>query len=183
MKTPKSALRAPFLARVFPAARFVYLFRDPRPVLASMLEAWQSGRFRTYPNLPGWTGLPWSLLLVPGWRGLVGLPLPRVVATQWSTTTRILLDDLERLPATSWAVAHCDALVSRPDAEIRRLCRVCGLDWDLTLPSALPLSRYTVTAPDPAKWQRCAAEIGAAWPVIAEQADRAAQLATRAARS
>ncbi len=69
-KTPKNALRVPFLARVFPEARFIYLHRDPRPVLASMMEAWGSGRFRTYPNLPGWTGLPWSLLLVPGWRDL-----------------------------------------------------------------------------------------------------------------
>ena len=74
-KTPKNALRVPFLARVFPEARFIYLHRDPRPVLASMMEAWQSGRFRTYPNLPGWTGLPWSLLLVPGWRDLLGRPL------------------------------------------------------------------------------------------------------------
>jgi hypothetical protein len=47
-KTPKNALRVPFLARVFPEARFIYLHRDPQPVLASMMEAWGSGRFRTY---------------------------------------------------------------------------------------------------------------------------------------
>ena len=35
-KTPKNALRVPFLARVFPEARFIYLHRDPRLVLASM---------------------------------------------------------------------------------------------------------------------------------------------------
>lgn len=51
-KTPKNALRVPFLATVFPEARFLYLHRDPRQVLSSMMEAWLSGRFRTYPNLP-----------------------------------------------------------------------------------------------------------------------------------
>jgi len=169
----------PFLARVFPEARFIYLHRDPRPVLASMIEAWQSGRFRTYPNLPDWTGLPWSLLLVPGWRDLVGQSLQQIVAAQWNVTTQILLDDLERLPAGSWSVANYDALVSDPNAEIRRLCAANGLGWDLVLPQSLPLSSYTVSTPDPAKWQRFAAEIDAVLPLIAAQAGRAERIAAR----
>jgi len=95
-KTPKNSLRVPFLASIFPEARFIYLHRDPREVLASMMEAWTSGRFRTYPRLPGWTGLPWSLVLVPGWRNLIGSSLHTIVATQWRTMTRLLLDDLEQ---------------------------------------------------------------------------------------
>ena len=178
-KTPKNALRVPFLARVFPEARFIYLHRDPRPVLASMMEAWGSGRFRTYPNLPGWTGLPWSLLLVPGWRGLLGHPLHEIVATQWNTTTRLLLDDLEQLPPGTWTVANYEALVADPAAEIRRLCAANDLAWDSFLPQALPLSSYTVSTPDPTKWQRYAAEIDAVLPLIDAQARRAERLAHR----
>src|SRR5258705_10062216 len=74
-KTPKNALRVPFLLHAFPQARFIYLYRDIRETLASMLEAWSSGRFETYPELPGWRGPPWSLLLTPGWRALAGKPL------------------------------------------------------------------------------------------------------------
>ena len=48
-KTPKNSLRIPFLAAVFPEARFIYLHRDPREVLASMMEAWT---IRTLPYLP-----------------------------------------------------------------------------------------------------------------------------------
>lgn len=182
-KTPKNALRIPFLARVFPEARFIYLHRDPRPVLASMIEAWQSGRFRTYPNLPGWSGLPWSLLLVPGWRELIGRPLPEVVAAQWNATTQVLLDDLERLPQGTWSVAHYEALVADPNAEIGRLCAAHGLGWDQVLPQALPLSSYTVSTPDPAKWQRFAAEIDSVLPAIAAQANRAERVAARARHS
>jgi hypothetical protein len=182
-KTPKNALRIPFLARVFPEARFIYLHRDPRPVLASMIEAWQSGRFRTYPNLPGWSGLPWSLLLVPGWRELLGRPLPQIVATQWNTTMQVLLDDLERLPAGTCAVAHYDALVRDPNAEIARLCAATGLRWDQVLPQALPLSSYTVSTPEPDKWQRYAAEIDSVLPLIAAQASRAERFAARSMHS
>ncbi len=63
-KTPKNALRIPFLAKVFPEARFIYLHRDPHQVLSSMMEGWESGRFTMYRNLPGWTGeREWSFLL------------------------------------------------------------------------------------------------------------------------
>ncbi len=51
-KTPKNSLRVPFLAQVFPEAHFVYLYRDARQTLSSMIEAWQSGKFRTYHGLP-----------------------------------------------------------------------------------------------------------------------------------
>ncbi len=177
-KTPKNSLRVPFLARVFPEARFIYLHRDPRQVLASMMEAWTSGRFRTYPRLPGWTGLPWSLLLVPGWRRGIGHSLHTIVAHQWNTMTRLLLDDLERLPAERWTVARYDALVADPQAEVRRLCAAVGYEWDRTL-DALPLSKYTVSPPDPAKWRRLASRIDAVLPTIQEQAKRAERVAAR----
>ena len=58
-KTPKNALRVPLLAKIFPEAQFVYLYRDPRQTLSSMIEAWQSGRFepiRSFRAGPGFHG-------------------------------------------------------------------------------------------------------------------------------
>ena len=178
-KTPKNALRVPFLARVFPEARFIYLHRDPRQVLSSMMEAWGSGRFRTYPQLPGWTGLPWSLLLIPGWRELIDQPLSCVVAAQWRTTTKLLLDDLEQLPADRWTVARYENLVSDLGAEIRRLCQGVSLEWDRVFDKEPPLSRYTVSAPDPEKWRRHASEIESLMPSIQDQISRAERLPAR----
>ena len=178
-KTPKNALRIGFLAKVFPEAHFVYLHRDPRETLSSMIEAWESGRFRTYPTLPGWSGLPWSLLLVPGWRDLIGRPLREIVAAQWETTTRILLDDLEALPPERCHVARYGALLENPGAEVGRLCRELGLEWDQPLAGALPLSRYTVSAPEVGKWRRHADWIE---PMLASRQatiERAAQFARR----
>jgi hypothetical protein len=178
-KTPKNSLRVPFLARVFPDALFVYLYRDPRQVLASMLEAWESAGFRTYPQLPGWTGLSWSLLLVPGWRELIGRPLPDVVAAQWETTTRILLDDLESMEPSRWCVARYDALIADPAAEVARICAAIDFAWDRTLSDQLPLARHTVSAPHAEKWRRREREIESAFARCSATAARAAKIAAR----
>jgi hypothetical protein len=180
-KTPKNALRLPFLTEVFPEARFVYLHRDPRSTLASMIEAWSSGGFRTYPQLPGWTGPTWSLLLTPGWRDLIGAPLNRIVAQQWATTTRVLLDDLAALPADRWLAVRYEAFIAAPQDQISRLCQALDLGWDRPLGASLPLSRHTVSAPQPDKWRAHAAAIDAVAAVWTGQNDRALDMLSRKA--
>jgi hypothetical protein len=179
-KTPKNALRIPFLAKVFPEARFIYLFRDPRQVLASMMEGWESGRFVMYRNLPGWSGeRPWSFLLTPAWRDLNGQPLERVVAAQWAAATSIMLDSLDALPADRRISARYEDLLSDPNAEIVRLCQTLHLDWDRRLEDELPIARHTVSKPDHDKWRVRADEIAAVWPSIAPVAARAERAAAR----
>jgi hypothetical protein len=175
-KTPKNALRVPFLAEVFGNASFVYLYRDPRETLSSMLDAWRSGRFVTYPHLPDWPGPPWSLLLTPGWREWRGMDLAQIVARQWMATVETLIDDLQRLPPERWCVASYSRLVADPQSEIGRLCRFLGLQWDHDLSGPLPLSRYTLGTPDPDKWKRNAAELESVLPLIEPVAARARDL-------
>ena len=176
-KTPKNALRIPFLAQVFPEAHFIYLHRDPRQVLASMIDAWLSGRFRTYLELPGWPHPHWSLLLTPGWRALAGKPLPTIVAAQWDATMQALLDDLQALPAPRRSSARYSDLVADPPAEIARVCTQLDYAWDMPLSAQLPPSRHTLTAPDPNKWTRHAAAIEPLIPALQRTIDRAEALA------
>lgn len=171
-KTPKNALRVRFLAAAFPDAQFVYLYRDPRETLASMIDAWTSGRFVTYRDLPDWPGPPWSLLLTPAWRDLAGRDLPEIVARQWAATVQQALDDLESVAPGRWCLARYDALLADPDAEIRRLCGFLGLHWDRTLTAPLPVARHALSSPDPDKWRRHADALKPVRPYFEPAAER-----------
>jgi hypothetical protein len=155
-KTPKNALRIPFFDRLFPAARFVFLWRDPRESISSIMEAWRSGRWKTYNGLSGFDG-PWSLLLPPGWSDLRGAPLEEIAAFQWECTNRIVLDDLAALPAGRWMAVHYRELLDDAAATIARVCEFLGMSVDAALArrlsAPLPHSNQTLTPPDAHKWR------------------------------
>jgi hypothetical protein len=170
-KTPKNVLRIPFLREVFPDARFVVLWRDPPAVLSSMMEAWRSGHFVTYPGLPGWSGPPWSLLLVPGWQRIAGRALEEIVAYQWGRAMHVMLDDLDALPRDAWRSVRYESLVAGPRGVVDALCTWLDLEWDAPL-EALPLSRYTLSKPEAGKWRRNQAAIERVLPLVSGVADR-----------
>lgn len=165
-KTPKNALRVPFFSAIWPDAVFIYLYRDVRETLGSMMEAWASGAFRTYPGLPGWTGYPWSMLLVPDWRDLIGLSLPEIVAHQWARTTEFLVGDLKAIPSERLRIVTYDALRESPQSVVESLAASLAIPWDRQLTSDLPLSKTTVSPPRPDKWRRLEAAIEAVYPIV-----------------
>ena len=175
-KTPKNALRVKFLNVVFPEGRFVFLHRDARETIGSMIDAWQSGRFRTYPRLPGWQQLPWSMVLVPGWRELLDKPLHEVVAAQWKATMECLLDSIEALPPERWCAMDYVALITEPQKQMSELSAALGLPWDRELGDDLPFSRYTLTRPAPDKWRKHAAVIEPMLPRLAPTMERAREV-------
>ena len=134
--TPRSALRVPFLDAICPDAYFVYVHREPRETVPSMLEAWGSGGYVTYPSCPGWPGPPWSLPLVPGWRELSGHGTGGDRRRAVDRTTRALLDDLEALPPERWCVADLSAVLDDPRREVERVCAFVEIEAgeDVTLP-------------------------------------------------
>jgi Sulfotransferase family/SEC-C motif len=155
-KTPKNALRIPFLDRVFPDARYIWLYRDPRENLSSMIEAWRSSDFVTYKNLPGWTE-NWSLLLPPGFQRVAGSPLEEVVAFQWQSANRYILNDLAAISPNRWTALSYAELVADTPVTVKRLCEFADVAYDEGLDAwcrkSLPLSRYTRTAPKTGKWR------------------------------
>lgn len=177
-KTPKNSLRVPFLNAVFPDALFLYLYREPHENISSILDAWRSKKFVTYPELPGWKGLAWSLLLIPGWRELSGRDLPSIAAEQWAVANRILLDDLEQLPRERWAAVSYAELVNAPQRTAERLCHFAGIAWDQHVEQGqLPASRHTLTPPDPNKWRKNIQELAPLLPRVEAIGARARRVA------
>ena len=181
-KTPKNALRIPFFRALFPDARFIYLWRDPRENISSMIEAWRSGAFITYPALPGRDG-PWSMLLPPGWQQQHGRPVEEIAAWQWDITNQCICDDLATLPSDHWTVVRYDELLSSTASTVEHLCTFLGLTVDTALAARLsrplPLSRHTRTPPAPHKWQAQAELIGRVLPRVTATWQRLQALGTQ----
>lgn len=146
---PKTALRIPFLQAIFPDSTFVFMYREPRLTLAEMLRGWDSGRYITYPDLPGWEGPPWSFPLVPGWRDLRGKSPAEVVVEQWMRITAGLLSDLQQLPPERWGVADEAALTEQPRRELARVSEFLGIEWGGGLEAAAERLRAQAEALQP----------------------------------
>lgn len=171
-KTPRNALNIPFLRVVFPEARFVFLYREPRQTLASLIEAWtvglQSGRFQTFRNLPDWDRPGWCFLLPPGWRALRGKSLAEIAAFQWQMSNEQILRDLRQLPAERSCVVDYQSLLDDPPEHLRRICDFANQAAD-RLPASgevMPLSRTTISPPNAEKWKRHEREISEVLPPL-----------------
>ena len=166
-KTPRNSLNIPFINKVFPRARFIFLHREPKANISSIIEAWQvglqSGRFVTFKKLPSWDLEKWCLLLPPGWRDLNGRPLAEIAAFQWAACNKVALSDLSQLDAKSWVSVSYERLLSNPTKEIERLCKFIGVgvgnELQASLDGDLPLSSSVVSKPDVDKWKRHEEEI------------------------
>lgn len=165
---PKSGLRIPLIAAADPDVRFVRVVRDPRRAVASLVQAWRSGRFASEPDLPGWWGEPWSFPLIPGWPELAGKPLHEVAATQWLTIDGLVREDLAGIDPARVVTVRFEELIADPAAELARVTGELGVEWAAEIPDPLPLSPLTVTAPDETKWQREAHETLAAFQARAD---------------
>jgi len=168
-KTPKNALRIPFLKAVFPGALFIYLYRDPQENISSIIEGWRSRRFVAYKNLPGWPFREWSFLLTPGWLSLQNCSLAEIAADQWNIANTYIWEDLQALPASSWCLVRYWDLVREPAKTIKAISEFAGLSWDSKISQvvsqSLPISRLTLSAPSPDKWRKNEREIAKVLPV------------------
>ena len=174
-KTPKNSLRVPFLAAAFPGARFIYLYREPLGNIGSILDAWESQKFITYPDLPDWERAEkWSLLLLEGWRKLADRPVAEIATRQWWDANNQILDDLTGLHPDEWCAVSYEELCRDPQGTAERLCAFADWRWDVTLDSPLPLSSHTLTPPSPEKWRRHEAVLAPIAPQLEPIVRRAA---------
>ena len=149
-KTPEErAAGAVPRRRPSPTPVFVYLYRDPRETVSSMLDAWRSGRFVTYPGPPRLERPP--LVAAAGARDGASSRAwssPRSSPAQWARHHRPAARRprgaaagalVRSRPTTGWWPTRRP----RSSASAASL----GLDWDRELAGAAPASRHTLTPP------------------------------------
>lgn len=168
-KTPKNCLRIPFIDTIYPDARFIYLYRDPKDSISSIMEGWRHQRFVTYGDVRMAHGR-WCFLRPPRWHEMLNRPIHEIAAFQWKSCQDIILNDLNDIQPERWTACSFDEFVGNPKATISRLQRFCELDTDAALEkycaAPLPPSRYTQTAPAQGKWMQHHAAISQMFPYL-----------------
>jgi hypothetical protein len=133
-KTPESCLRVPYLAELFPDARFVFLRRRAADNVNSLIEAWRARpRFVKY-RLPEpleaiapLDGERWSLVLVPGWRELRRASLEEICARQYIACNEAVLEARATSSSSTWVDVTYEDLVRSPVDELERISESLGL--------------------------------------------------------
>lgn len=160
-KTPKNCLRVAFLNAVFPDAKFIYLVREPKENISSIMQAWKSKRFVTYPDLPGRKG-GWSLFLPEAWETLREASLAEIASYQWRTANDNIISSLASIEEPRSMIVNYSEFVSDPKSTLNRILAFAELErshLDALVGTGLKLSRYTLTKPKANKWHANAQEL------------------------
>jgi len=162
-KTPENCLRLPFLLALFPDARVLYLTRDGRSNVHSLVEGWkQPHLFPGYvvPEklaIPGYARERWAFTLIPGWRELAQSTLEEVCAWQWIRCNEAVLAHREETQGqVPYLTIRYENLIAQPAQVLPQVAAFLGLDFERDL------GRYAehlpqinaVSTPDRDKWRR-----------------------------
>lgn len=126
-KTCINTLRVEYLHALFPKARFVFIQRDGRDNVSSMIDGWRLGRTDGGFGLEKFLGpspdpvaihggefQEWHFFLPPGWRAYNQASLEEVCAFQWVSANRLALDAARRIPPSQWIGLRYEDLFTRP---------------------------------------------------------------------
>jgi hypothetical protein len=127
-KTPANTLRVPYLARLFPDAKFVFLVRRGEDVVSSLMEGWEnwSGTGRA------WHFTKWHYLAPPGWQAMRDKPLQEICAFQWLEANRTAWSDLRTHCAGRFRLFRHEEVMAEPERayeELRDFCELPRSDY------------------------------------------------------
>lgn len=135
-KSPKNCLRIPFLDVLFPDAIFIFLTRDPRTNISSLLEGWRKNdKYQTY-RLPveieikGYKGKMWKFLLPPGWEEYVTeVRLKEVCVFWYRVANKMALESLSNIADDPKMILRYEDLIVDSKNVIKRICSKVQLSY------------------------------------------------------
>ncbi len=137
-KNNQNGLSVPYLIRLFPDARFVYIKRNAGDNINSLIEGWgKADEFATWSNeVPARIAVDdgrfsrWCFFLADGWRELTESSIEEVCAFQYRAMNQAILDARANIPASQWFEIKYEKLIADPVKEFEAIYRHCGLNFD-----------------------------------------------------
>ncbi|HHM06051.1 MAG TPA: sulfotransferase, partial [Gammaproteobacteria bacterium] len=167
-KTCINVMRVPYLHALFPKATFIYIHRDGRDNVSSMMDGWRhDGHFR----LSQFLGPPpepvainngefkeWSFFLPPGWRDYNRASLEEVCAYQWLTANRMALEAKVAIPPQQWIQLRYEDIFEAPVEMFKPVFERLNINFDAKLQARCAnLNRRPTSivkgAPQKQKWK------------------------------
>lgn len=141
-KTASNCFRLGFVNEVFPDALFVYITRDGRNNVNSLINAWlHPSRFFTYDlpeeiHISGCPHKKWKFVLPPGWREYLNCSLEEVCAFQWRACHAHVLKSIQgKINDARVYRMKLEDLQAKPVSVLQELARFCEIEYNAYLES------------------------------------------------
>ena len=141
-KTCINVMRIPYLHALFPTAKFVFIQRDGRDNISSMMDGWRHGRtdgdfhlsqfFGAFPEpvaIDGGAFTDWAFFLAPGWRNYNHASLEEVCAFQWVAANQMALGAKRSIPPSQWIHLRYEDIFERPVEMFREAFEQLGVPF------------------------------------------------------
>ena len=167
-KTCINVMRIGYLYRLFPKAMFIYIHRDGRDNISSMIDGWRHDRHFGLSQFLGPSPEPvainagefaeWSFFLPPGWRDYNDASLEDVCAYQWITANRMALEAKTTIPAEQWIQLRYEDIFDRPVEMFQNVFQRISVPFDQNLQARCATLSHRPTsivkgAPQRQKWR------------------------------
>lgn len=162
-KTIANCFHLEFLKKAVPDALYIFLQRDARATVSSMVEGWHNPKRFIKRQLqpfidPQKSRVPvWCYPAPRGWTKVLETSVEEICAWSWCQHVLTVEEQLRDIPARQQLLLKYEDLNERPAEAASRLAAFCGFTLGATVEEFIkhrPLSRTTVSPPEPDKWQR-----------------------------
>jgi LPS sulfotransferase NodH len=155
-KTPDNCFRIDFINRVFPDAYFIYIQRDGRNTISSMIEAWRYYKKFSVPTTinidlqNGSTTDKWWGSLPTGWQRYNNSKVVDVCLFQWREANLKVLSSLKKIPSSRVVHVRYEELTKNGAGVIQQICKNIGIPYSNSLKNAVS----TIYPVNPNKWKK-----------------------------
>lgn len=132
-------LRIPYLHALFPNATFIYIHRDGRDNISSLMDGWRHDGHFNLKSLLGDIPAPiaindgeftdWSFFLPPGWQDFNDASLEDVCAHQWNMANTLALEAKTLIPENKWIELPYGDLITSPVEAFEDVFKKLKLDF------------------------------------------------------
>lgn len=128
-KTPRNCFRISYINKLFPDAKYIFLKRDGRSNISSLIEGWK--REPVYSRIPdankplnikGDKFKKWRYVLPPNWQSYIDKSLEEVCAFQWISSNKSALEGLKIIPQDRVYSISYEDLTKNTEEIVKSLC-------------------------------------------------------------